>query len=597
MRIEDYAVVGDTQTLALVASNGSIDWLSFPRFDSSACFAALLGTPAHGRWQIAPKGEVKKTTRRYRQDTLILETEFVTASGTARLVDFMPIRGNSPDIVRLVQGVSGNVSMRSELVIRYDYGSIVPWVRRIDGRLHAIAGADALVLETPVANQGHGLTTLGEFELPAGAELPFVLTWHPSYEPVPPSPNPGRALEDTQSFWRNWVARCSDRGEYRDQIVRSLITLKALTYAPSGGIVAAGTTSLPEDLGGVRNWDYRYCWLRDSTFTLYALLHGGYLDEAAAFRDWLLRAVAGDPAKLQVIYGVAGERRLDEFEIDWLPGYEGSKPVRIGNAAAGQLQLDVYGEVSDTLYQAFRAGMPASEPAWALQRALTEWLESNWMVPDEGLWEVRGGRRRFTHSKVMTWVAVDRAVNMAERFGMPGPLDRWRALREEIHRDVCANGYDPELGSFTQYYGGKTLDAALLLIPSVGFLKPTDERVTGTIKAVERELVRDGFVQRYRNDAGANIDGLPGREGAFLACSFWLVDAYVLSGRVSEARELFCRLSSVANDVGLFSEEYDVDRRRLIGNFPQAFSHVAFVNSARNLSSSGKRPAAERSAP
>ena len=595
MRIEDYAIVGDTQTLALVSSSGSVDWLCFPRFDSGACFAALLGSPENGRWLIAPKGTPTRVTRRYRKDTLILETDFETAGGAVRLVDFMPVRGGAPDLVRIVEGLSGSVAMHFELVIRCDYGSIVPWVRRVGRRLLAVAGPDALLLDTPVPHEGQDLKTVGEFVVHAGERVPFTLLWSPSHEPLPESPDAEQVEEETAHFWREWVARCADRGEYRDEIVRSLVTLKALTYAPSGGIVAAGTTSLPEVLGGERNWDYRYCWLRDSTFTLYALLEGGYVDEARAFRDWLLRAVAGDPSKLQIMYGLLGERRLDEIELDWLPGYEGSRPVRVGNGAANQLQLDVYGEVMDTLYQALRAGMPSSEPTWSVQRHFIDWLESNWSEPDEGLWETRGGRQLFTHSKVMTWVAVDRAIKSAERFGLSGPVDRWRALRAEIHRDVCTRGFNAELGSFTQYYGGRSLDAALLLIPATGFLPARDERVLGTIRAVERELVHDGFVHRYVTSHGPNADGLRGREGAFLACSFWLVDAYYLSGQLEQAHALFRKLMAVANDVGLLSEEYDVERARLIGNFPQAFSHVALVSSARNLTSPAERPAEERS--
>lgn len=595
MRIEDYAIVGDTQTLALVSATGSIDWLCFPRFDSGACFAALLGTKDNGRWSIAPKATDVSTRRRYRDDTLILETEFHSAEGSVRLIDVMPIRGTNPDIVRIVEGISGSVPMRSELVIRYDYGSIVPWVRNVEGRLYAVAGPDALVLETPVSHHGEGLTTVSEFEVHAGDRLPFVLTWYPSHEKAPASPDPFEALQDTEAWWREWVARCSDEGEYKQAIARSLITLKALTFGPSGGIVAAGTTSLPEALGGVRNWDYRFCWLRDATFTLYALMHGGYFDEARAFRDWLLRAVAGDPAKLQIMYGVLGERRLSERELEWLPGYEASRPVRIGNAAVNQVQLDVYGEVSDTLLQSMQGGMKLDEPTWAFQRALADWLEKHWSEPDEGLWEVRGGRHKFTHSKVMTWVAFDRAIKAVERYGMSGPVERWRALRDEIHRDVCQNGWNSSLNSFTQYYGGNTLDASLLLIPQVGFLPASDPRVLGTIAAVERELLRDGFVQRYSTGPGMNVDGLPGKEGAFLACSFWLVDAYVLIGRFDAARALFERLLAIRNDVGLLAEQYDVELKRQIGNFPQAFSHVALVNSARNLTRA-RRPAEERGA-
>lgn len=585
MRIEDYAVIGDTQTLALVGKNGSIDWLCFPRFDSAACFAALLGSPDNGRWLLAPKGEVTSVERRYRQDTLILETEFHTREGAVRVVDLMPIRGRDPDIVRVVEGISGSVSMQSELIIRYDYGSVLPWVRTIDGRLHAVAGPDSLVLDSPVHHEGKDLTSVSEFQVRAGHRVPFALTWHPSHECPPASPDPFRLLEETEHWWREWVSRCTDRGEYREQIVRSLITLKSLTYAPSGGIVAAGTTSMPETLGGVRNWDYRYCWLRDATFTLYALLQGGYVEEAHAFRDWLLRAVAGDPGKLQIMYGVLGERRLDEWTVPWLPGYENSRPVRIGNAAVGQLQLDVYGEVSDTLFESLEAGMKVDEATWSLQRALVEWLESNWTEPDEGLWEVRGPRRKFTHSKVMAWVAIDRVIKMVERHGHRGPLDRWRRVRAEIHEDVCRYGWSERRGSFTQYYGGEELDASLLLIPLVGFLPHHDPRVSGTIRAVERDLLEDGFVRRYGTSSSGNVDGLPGREGAFLACSFWLVDAYAATGRRAEAERLFRRLLGLANDVGLLSEEYDPINKRLIGNFPQAFSHVGLVNSARNLTS------------
>ena len=592
--IEDYAIIGDTQTLALVGANGSIDWLCLPRFDSGACFAALLGSPANGRWLVAPRAEPSCVRRNYRRDTLILVTELETAEGAVRILDYMPIRGREPDLIRIVEGISGTVSMRSELVIRFDYGSIVPWVRKLDGRLYAIGGPDALVLDAPVISRGAGLTTVAEFQVSGGERVPFTLTWHPSNEPPPPSPDPFRALVETEQWWLHWVGRASDRGVYREQIVRSLITLKALTYSPSGALVAAGTTSLPEELGGVRNWDYRYCWLRDSTFTLYALLQGGYVDEAREFRDWLLRAVAGDPAKLQTMYGIYGERRLDERTLDWLPGYEHSRPVRVGNAAVGQLQLDVYGEVIDTLHQAREAGLAESETAWALQRALVEWLESHWDCPDEGLWEVRGERRHFTHSKVMCWAAFDRAVKAVDRRHLPAPVERWRKLRDALHRDVCQRGYDPQIGSFVQSYGGTEVDAALLLMLEVGFLPAHDPRVRGTVAAVERKLLRGGFVHRYTTGGGDSVDGLPGTEGAFLACSFWLVDAYVQLGRRRKARELFERLLSVANDVGLLSEEYDVRRGRLIGNFPQAFSHVALINSARNLTGDLK-PTEERS--
>jgi GH15 family glucan-1,4-alpha-glucosidase len=586
--IEDYAIIGDTQTLALVGASGSIDWLCLPRFDSGACFAALLGSAANGRWLVAPRAAASRVMRQYRRDTLVLETEFQTAEGAVRIIDYMPIRGREPDLIRIVEGISGTVSMRSELVIRFDYGSIVPWVRKLDGRVHAIAGPDALVLEAPVAHRGQGYTTVAEFQVSNGERVPLTLTWHPSSEPPPSSPDPFRALAETERWWRQWVKPCPDAGPYREQIVRSLITLKALTYSPSGAIVAAGTTSLPEELGGVRNWDYRYCWLRDSTFTLYALMQSGYVGEARAFRDWLLRAAAGDPAKLQILYGLHGERRIDERVLEWLPGFANSRPVRIGNAAVGQRQLDVYGEVIDTLYQAREAGLSESTTAWSLQRALLEWLESNWDCPDEGLWEVRGPRRHFTHSKVMCWVAFDRAIKAVERRCLPGPVERWRKLRDELHRDICRRGWNAERRTFVQYYGGNAVDAALLLIPAVGFLPASDERVRSTVAAVERDLLRDGLVRRYTTGATEPVDGLPGTEGAFLACSFWLVDAYVQTGRTGEARELFERLVSLANDVGLLSEEYDLERRQLTGNFPQAFSHVALINSARNLSAESK---------
>jgi GH15 family glucan-1,4-alpha-glucosidase len=587
MKIEDYAVIGDTQTIALVGKSGSIDWLCLPRFDSGACFAALLGSPQNGRWLLAPAGEVTKVERRYRPGSLVLETDFHTPEGVVRVVDCMPLRGKYPDVVRQVQGLSGTVRMRLELVIRFDYGHIVPWVKKDDGLLHAIAGPDALVLRTPVPTHGKDLTTAAELSVRAGERVPFALTWYPSHERPPEAVDVDRAIDETDQFWRTWSSRCHERGAYREDVVRSLLTLKALTYAPTGGIVAAGTASLPEALGGTRNWDYRYCWLRDATFTLYAMLHAGYREEAAAWRDWLLRAVAGDPSKLQIMYGASGERRLDERTIDWLDGYEGSRPVRIGNAAAGQLQLDVYGEVLDALHQARREGIPPEAASWQLQCAICNWLESNWTQPDEGLWEVRGPRRDFTHSKMMAWVAMDRAVKAVEQHGMTGPVERWRGTRDEIHRDVCSRGYDADLGSFTQSYGDKKLDASLLLMPSVGFLPARDPRVLGTIAAIEKTLMREGLVLRYLTRDGSNEDGLAGREGAFLACSFWLADAYLLSGRREDARRMFDRLLSLRNDVGLLSEEYDVERRRLVGNFPQAFSHVALVNTARSLGGSG----------
>jgi GH15 family glucan-1,4-alpha-glucosidase len=588
MRIEDYAVIGDTHSAALVGRNGSIDWLCLPRFDSAACFAALLGEPRHGRWLLSPEGDVTRSERRYRPDSLVLETELQTAEGVVRLVDCMPIRAKYPDVVRIVEGVRGRVPMRMELAIRFDYGDVVPWVQTIDRRLRAVAGPDALVLTTPVEMRPHEETTVASFVVGEGERIPFVLSWHPSHEPPPDPTDPHAAVAETDAWWRAWASRCKDRGPHRDAIVRSLITLKALTYAPTGAIVASATTSLPEAIGGGRNWDYRYSWLRDATFILYALMHAGYREEAAAWRDWLLRAVAGDPAKMQIMYGVAGERHLDERTIDTLPGYEGSTPVRIGNAAASQVQLDVYGEVVDALYQARRLGLPHDPAMWDVERLLCDWLETGWSQPDQGLWEVRGPRRHFTHSKVMTWVAFDRAIKSVERQGLSGPSDRWRALRDTIHRDVCAQGFDASLGSFTQSYGSKLLDASLLLIPAVGFLPAHDPRVMGTIAAIERDLLRDGFVMRYRTEGtegAVGMDGLPGGEGAFLACSFWLVDAYVLTGRHEEAHALFERLLALRNDVGLLSEEYDAKHARLVGNFPQAFSHIALVNSARNLAS------------
>lgn len=594
MRIEDYAVIGDTHTLAVVGCNSSIDWLCLPRFDSGACFAALIGGPEHGHWSLAPSEQIRQTTRRYRQDTLVLESEFRTENGVVRLVDFMPIRDEWPHVIRILEGVDGAIPIHVELVIRFDYGKVIPWVRTIDGRLCAVAGPNALLLSCPVKVRGEGLTSVADFVVQKGQRVPFVLTWYPSHLMAPPQREPLRALAETEDWWRNWVSHCKDHGPYRDDIVRSLITLKGLTYQPTGSIVAAGTTSMPEAIGGERNWDYRYCWLRDSTAVLLALLHGGFLDEARAFRDWLLRAVAGDPAKLQIMYGVAGERTLDERVLDWLPGYEGSIPVRVGNAAAEQLQLDVYGEVSDTFHQSRRAGLDTDGLTWDLQKLITEWLESKWERPDKGMWESRGEPESHTHSRVMVWVALDRAVKSIERLGLTGPIERWRVLCDRIHQDVCARGYSQKLGSFVRSYDSERLDASLLLIPVVGFLPASDSRVTGTIRAVERELVRDGFVQRYVTHSGGNIDGVLGKEGAFLACTFWLVDAYLLCGRVTEARVLFERLRRLQNDVGLLSEEYDPVRHRLVGNFPQAFSHVALVNSARNLSSLGFAPERRR---
>ncbi len=582
-RIEDYALLGDCETAALVSREGSIDWLCWPRFDSDACFAALLGTPEHGRWLIAPADAEARITRRYRGDTLILETDFETADGAVTVIDFMPPRDQASDVVRIVVGRRGRVVMRTELVIRFGYGCAVPWVTRLeDGTLRAIAGPDMLHLRTPVELCGRNLTTVGDFTVETGERVPFVLTYAPSCDPTPDPVDAEQALGDTERFWRDWIGRCKYDGPWAEAVRRSLVTLKALTYSPTGGIVAAATASLPEQLGGIRNWDYRFCWLRDSTFTLQALMNAGYYDEANAWRGWLLRATAGRPEQLQIMYGLAGERRLMEWEADWLPGYEGARPVRIGNAASTQLQLDVYGELMDALHQARRGGLGANDTGWQLQRSLLAHLETVWDQPDEGIWETRGGRQRFTFSKVMAWVAVDRAIKSAEQFAMDGPVERWKDLRRRIHQDVCANGYDREMGSFVQSYGSKLVDASLLLLPVVGFLPAHDPRIAGTVAAVERQLLKDGFVKRY--DTGRVEDGLPPGEGSFLACSFWLVDAFVLQGRRDEATALFERLLALRNDLGLLSEEYDAQAGRLVGNFPQAFSHIALINSAINLS-------------
>ena len=580
LRIEDYAVIADLQSAALVGNDGSIDWLCLPRFDSDACFAALLGTRDNGRWRIAPRGAVRAVRRRYREGTLVLETDFETATGEVTLIDFMPVSGRGTDLVRIVEGKRGRVELEMELVIRFAYGSAVPWVRAVDQGILAIAGPDSLRLWTPVETRGADLATVASFTVGAGERVPFVLTWGPSHQGDPGHADPEQALAGTEQTWRGWADRCTVQGPYRALVQRSLITLKALTYGPTGGIVAAVTTSLPEQIGGVRNWDYRICWLRDATFTLYSLMSAGYLDEARDWRAWLLRAAAGDPAQLQILYGLAGERRLPELTLDWLPGYEGSKPVRIGNAASQQLQLDVYGEVMDALHISRRVGL-GDDDSWPLQRALMNYLETIWEGPDEGIWEIRGQRQHFTHSKVMAWVAFDRAVKGIEQFGLEGPLDRWRAVRDRIHASVCAHGYDAERGSFVQSFGSHELDASLLRLPLVGFLPPEDPRIRGTVAAVERELLHDGFVARY--STGSGVDGLPPGEGSFLACSFWLVDNYVLQGRAAEAKALFERLAGLANDVGLLAEEYDPAARRQVGNFPQAFSHVSLVNSALNL--------------
>ena len=583
--IEDYGLIGDLQTAALVSRNGSIDWLCLPRFDSSAVFAALLGDAGNGHWSFRPEGEFRSAGRRYRGETLVLETELETDGGSVRLVDFMPPRATKPDVVRIVEGVRGRVEMRMELALRFEYGSVTPWVRNLDGTLVAIAGPDAVALHTPVELEGRDLRTYASFTVSEGDRVPFVLTWFPSHEPLPEEVDAEAALDDTVSYWEEWSSQCTHTGRWDEALRRSLLTLKALTYAPTGGIVAAPTTSLPEWLGGVRNWDYRYCWLRDATLTLLAFIRAGYVEEASAWRDWLLRAIAGAPDDLQIMYGVAGERRLAEFELPWLAGYEGSFPVRVGNGAADQLQLDVYGEVVDALYRARRQGLGASDDAWRLARHTFDWLESGWRQEDEGIWEVRGPRRHFTHSKVMAWVAFDRAVKSVEQLGRDGPLDRWKATRKAIKDEVLREGYDAERGAFVQYFGSDRLDASCLLIPLVGFLRADDPRVVGTVAAIQRDLMRDGFVERYRaDDDNVDVDGLPPGEGVFLPCSFWLVAVLAKQGRQQEAVELYERLLALRNDLGLISEEYDPERGRLLGNFPQAFTHIGIVETAFTLS-------------
>jgi GH15 family glucan-1,4-alpha-glucosidase len=596
-RIEDYAIIGDGETVALVSSAGSIDWLCWPRFDSRACFAALLGTAGHGCWRLAPAGP-SKSRRAYRDGSLILETTFETAGGTAKVVDFMPPRGSHSDVVRIVQGLSGSVDFRSDLLVRFDYGSIIPWVSQIraaGSELYVVAGPDQLTLRTPIelrTVEGH---SLGDFTVSAGEAVPFVLTYSRSHLPVPRAITPAVALADTERFWNQWSARCAFEGPWRDAVQRSLIVLKSLIYHPTGGIVAAATTSLPEQIGGSRNWDYRFCWLRDATFTLLALMDAGYIEEAERWRDWLVRSLAGAPAQAQIMYGLAGERRLTEWIAGWLPGYEDSRPVRIGNAAADQHQLDVYGEVADALHHARLAGLATASAAWAVQTELTDHVAQIWRKEDEGIWEVRGAARHFTHSKVMAWVALDRAIKSAEKFGLDAPLDRWRATRAAIHADVCAQGFNARRGSFVQSYGSELLDASLLMIPLVGFLSAEDPRVRGTVEAIGRDLLVDGLVLRYRTREAD--DGLPPGEGAFLACSFWYVDNLAMMGRREEARELFEHLLTLRNDVGLLAEEYDPRAKRQLGNFPQAFSHVALVSSAYNLEAhEGKKPAYQRSA-
>jgi GH15 family glucan-1,4-alpha-glucosidase len=592
--IEDYALLGDCQTAALVSSDGSIDWLCFPRFDSGACFAALIGEPENGRWQIRPSVEVRARHRRYRGDTLILETEFETDHGAVTVIDFMPPRTSAPDVVRVVQGRRGRVPMRMELVIRFDYGSIVPWVRHVERGIRATAGPDTLHCRADVELEGKGLTTVSEFTVSEGQSVSFTLTWSPTFDFTPEERDWKESLADTENWWTEWTGRCTYSGGWKEAVIRSLTTLKALTYAPTGGIVAAPTTSLPERIQGERNWDYRFCWIRDATFTLYALIVGGYHEEAKAWREWLVRAVAGTPSELQIMYGVAGERRLTELELGWLRGYESSRPVRIGNAAHQQFQLDVHGEIMDVLHLARRAGLHPTQDTWRIQCGLMNFLETAWREPDNGIWEVRGPRRHFTQSKVMAWVAMDRAVKAVEHFGLEGDAGKWRALRDEIREEVGRRGFDPELNAFVRYYGSKETDASLLMLPLVGFLDAQDPRMKGTLDLIERQLLESGFIRRYRDVPDA--DGVPASDAPFLLCTFWYADNLALQGREREAREVLERLLDLRNDVGLLPEEYDPSQKRFLGNYPQAFSHVGLINTARNLSAS-KGPSADRGEP
>jgi GH15 family glucan-1,4-alpha-glucosidase len=597
-RIEDYGLIGDCETAALVGRDGSIDWLCWPAFDSDACFAALLGDDRHGRWLIAPAEEITRISRRYWDNTLILETRFETASGAVALIDFMPPRGKASDVVRLVRGASGKVRLRMELVIRFGFGVDIPWVRKNpDGSgLLAICGQDMTVLRTPIETRGEDLTTVADFEVGEGETVPFVLTYGPSHLPVPAPIDPKQALQDTEDFWTEWCSRCTYEGFGRDLVMRSLITLKALTYAPTGGIVAAPTTSLPEKLGGARNWDYRFCWLRDATFTLLALMNSGYSEEAVAWHNWLLRAAAGSPADMQIMYGIMGQRRLLEWEAGWLPGYEGAQPVRVGNAAHAQLQLDVYGELIDAFHQSRMAKLQLDERSWALECAVLEHLAEEWSQPDHGIWERRGDGRHYVSSKVMTWVAFDRGIKSAEKFALKAPLEKWKTLRHAIHRDVCEKGFDRKLNSFVESYGSKLLDASILMLPSVGFLPATDPRVRGTLAAIYKYMMRDGFVLRH--DPREVSEEKQPIEGAFLACSLWLADAYVLAGEVGRAQALFDRVVAVANDLGLLAEEFDPGEGRQTGNFPQALTHIALINTAHNLSDAKKaaeKPAVQRS--
>jgi GH15 family glucan-1,4-alpha-glucosidase len=593
LRIEDYALIGDCATAALVGRNGSIDWLCLPRFDSPACFAALLGGPEHGRWLIGPSDSNHRIARRYLDGSLVLATTFETAAGAVELIDFFRPRNGPLYLVRLVRGLHGHVGMCVDFILRFDYGSMFPWIELLpEGGISAVAGPEQVVLRTSVQLVPEQHKASGEFEISAGETISFVLTYALSHQPPPRPINAERALHNSLAFWRKWSDQCAPAGPWTDTVKRSLVVLKGLTYAPTGGIVAAPTTSLPEQIGGPRNWDYRYCWLRDATFTLLALLNAGYSDEARAWRDWLFRAVAGSPDQIQIMYGLGGERRLTEWEVPWLPGYEGSRPVRIGNDAAHQLQLDIFGEIFDAFYQTHLQGLPPVARGPAIGQAVLGHLAGIWNRPDEGIWEVRGPPQHFTHSKVMAWVAFDRAIKISERLGLSW-AERWRGVADEIHADVCEKAFDRELGSFVQAYGSKALDASLLLLPLVGFLPPTDPRIVGTVKAIEERLLVDGFVLRY--DTGQGVDGLPPGEGAFLACSFWLADNYILQGRTAEARSLFERLLGLTNDLGLLAEEYDPRARRQVGNFPQAFSHVALINTAFNLTRS-EGPAEQRAA-
>ncbi len=597
MKIEDYAVIGDMHTAALVGRNGSIDWLCLPKFGSDACFAALLGLPDNGHWKLAAADENASVKRSYLENTLILETVYTTGTGRARVIDFMPVNRSEREVIRIVEGLEGEVAMAMRLVIRFDYGLTVPWVRHLeDNSLVAVAGPNALTLRTPVPLKGEDLSTVAQFTVGAGEKKTFSLSWHLSHlKAAEGASDEDAALEETDRHWKTWASRCKFRGPWRPSVIRSLITLKGLTYEPTGGIMAAATTSLPEHVGGVRNWDYRFCWLRDATFTLYSFMHAGYFEEARAWSEWLLRAAAGDPSQLQIVYGAAGERSLTELELRHLVGYEESRPVRIGNAAAEQFQLDVYGELMDAMHVARGKGIKTDEDSWHLQCHLVDFVVKHWMDPDEGIWEIRGPRRHFTHSKVMAWVAIDRAVKAVEQFGMEGPATEWTALRERIHEDICRNGFNPARNAFTQYYGSQELDASLLMVPLVGFLPADDPRVVSTVDLIERDLVVGGLVQRYQTSPSGHVDGLPPGEGTFLPCSFWLADCLFLMGRVADATALFERLLAVRTDLGLLAEEYDPVAKRLLGNFPQAFSHVCLVNTAYNLNPQVVGPAEVRS--